>query len=288
MDDTNFTTELLAAQKNEITEYEIYRRISRRVHDLHNSNTLEAIAEDELSHYNLLKKYSGRECSPDLLRVWLYTLASRFLGIIFVLKLLEGREAGRNQYLTLSGRVAEVAQIIGDETRHEAELIGMIDEDRMKYLGAIVLGLNDALVEMTGTLAGLTFAFQNSRIIALAGLVTGIAASLSMATSEYFSMKAEPGPRTPIRGAFYTGFAYIVTVMFLVFPFLVFVNFYFAFVITLINAVLVILVFTWYSSVTQGLPFVPKFREMLLISFAVAGLSFGMGLVIRLLLNVTI
>ncbi len=288
MSDTQFTDELIAAQKNEMTEYQIYSRLARKIKDSHNKEALKAIAGDELSHYNLLKKYSGRECGPDSLRVWAYTLASQFFGITFVLKLLEGREAGRNQYLKLSGGVPEVAQIIENEAGHELQLIAMIDEDRIKYLSAIVLGLNDALVEMTGTLAGLTFAFQNSRIIALAGLVTGVAASLSMATSEYFSMKAETGTRSPIRGAFYTGFAYILTVLFLVLPFLVIVNFYFALVITLINAVLVILVFTFYSSVTQGLPFAPRFREMLVISFAVAGLSFVMGLVIRFLLNITI
>ena len=44
----------------------------------------------------------------------------------------------------------------------------------------MVLGMNDAMVEMTGTLAGLTLAMQNTRLIALSGLITGIAATLSM------------------------------------------------------------------------------------------------------------
>ena len=55
----------------------------------------------------------------------------------------------------------------------------------------MVLGLNDALVEFTGALAGYTFALQNTLLVAMTGLITGVAASLSMATSEYLSTKSE-------------------------------------------------------------------------------------------------
>ena len=54
----------------------------------------------------------------------------------------------------------------------------------------MVLGLNDALVELTGTLAGLTFALANARLVALAGIITGIAATLSMAASNYLAERA--------------------------------------------------------------------------------------------------
>jgi len=57
----------------------------------------------------------------------------------------------------------------------------LIEEKRLEYTGSIVLGLNDALVEMTGALAGLTLALQNTRLIALSGLVTGIAAASDIA-----------------------------------------------------------------------------------------------------------
>ena len=86
------------------------------------------------------------------------------------------------------------------------------------YLGSIVLGLNDALVELTGVLAGLTLALQNSRIIVVSGLIIGLAASLSMAASEYLSTKAEANGRSPGVSAFYTGIAYLITVLFLIFP----------------------------------------------------------------------
>ena len=51
-------------------------------------------------------------------------------------------------------------EIVEDEDKHEQELIDLIDEERLRYVGSIVLGLNDALVELTGALAGLHLLFK--------------------------------------------------------------------------------------------------------------------------------
>ena len=40
-----------------------------------------------------------------------------------------------------------------DETRHEAQLAAMIHEEKLSYISSMVLGLNDALVELMDTLA---------------------------------------------------------------------------------------------------------------------------------------
>lgn len=88
----------------------------------------------------------------------------------------------------------------------------------------MVLGLNDALVELTGVLAGLTLALQNTRLVAMTGFITGIAASLSMSASEYLSAKSEEGPQDPLKASIYTGSAYVLTVLFLIFPYLLFTN----------------------------------------------------------------
>ena len=74
----------------------------------------------------------------------------------------------------------------------------LIEEEHLNYIGSMVLGMNDALVELTGTLAGLTFALQNTRLIALTGFITGIAASFSMAASEYLSKNQKTVPAVPI------------------------------------------------------------------------------------------
>ena len=112
-----------------------------------------------------------------------------------------------------------------EEDVHEERLINMLDEERLRYAGSIVLGLNDALVELTGALAGLTLALQNVKLIALSGLITGIAASMSMAASEYLSTRSEETNKHPVRAAIYTGIAYIITVALLVLPYLLFENY---------------------------------------------------------------
>jgi VIT1/CCC1 family predicted Fe2+/Mn2+ transporter len=157
----------------------------------------------------------------------------------------------------------------------------MPDEERLRYVGSMVLGLNDALVELTGALAGLTFALHNTRLIATAGLLTGIAASLSMAASEYLSIKSEGGPKDPVKASAYTGSAYFLTVLFLVFPYFLFTNAYFSLGFTVLNAIVVIFIFTFYMSVTRGVSFRKRFLEMVLISLGVAALTFGIGFIIN-------
>ncbi len=273
---------ILKAQQNEINEHFIYAGLARSmVHD-HNRQVLEQISQDELRHYEFWKKHSGQEVKPDRWAVWKYRMITRVFGLTFGLRLMERGEAqAQVAYQALSATVPETAGIIADEDAHEQSLIGMLDEDKLKYVGSVVLGLSDALVEFTGALAGYTLALQNARLIALVGLVTGVAASLSMAASEYLSTKSEEADRSPLKSSVYTGIAYIFTVAFLICPYLIFVNFYLALAITLVNAMLVILLFTYYISVAKNLPFGKRFLEMAAISLSVAALSFAIGYLIR-------
>ena len=145
----------------------------------------------------------------------------------------------------------------------------------------LVLGLNDALAELTGVLAGLTLALQDTKLIALTGSITGIAAALSMATSEYLSTKSEETVKNPPRASIYTGVAYLVTVLLLILPYLVIKNYYLCLVCTLVGAVLIIAVFNYYISVAKDEPFKSQFFEMAALSLGVAGFSFLVGYLMR-------
>ena len=164
----------------------------------------------------------------------------------------------------------------------------MIEEKKLEYVGSIVLGLNDALVELTGTLAGLTFALQNTRLIAIAGLITGIAASFSMAASQYLSTKADNNGSNAIASSFYTGLAYIFTVVILILPYFLFTNYFICLGLTLTLAVLVILFFNYYISVAKDLNFSKRFWEMFIISMGVAAFTFGIGYLVRIFLGIDI
>jgi len=194
-------------------------------------------------------------------------------------------EKAERGYAHLAERIPEAATIAEEEERHEKELLNVLDEERLRYAGSVVLGLNDALVELTGALAGLTLALRNTRLIALAGL----AAALSMAASEYLSTKSEPeSGKQPGRAALYTGIAYLGTVTALIFPYLILSNYLLCLAWTGVNAILVIGVFTFYLSVARDLPCVPRFLEMAGISIGIATASFFIGAIVRAVLGVDV
>jgi len=278
---------ILASQGDEITEHEIYKALAGEASESGNRKVLEETATVEMAHYRFFRSFTGLDIPPDRARITFYLLVYRIFGITFTLKFMErGESRIQKVYRNLLPDVPGLGEVLLDEERHEKALLALIDEQRLRYTGSIVLGLNDALVELTGTLAGLTLAFQNTRIIAMAGLITGIAAALSMGSAEYLSTKSEGDGRNPLQAAMYTSIAYILTVIFLVAPYLVFHNYYFALAVTILNAIIVILIFTFYISVTRDLDFRGRFLEMAAISLGVAGLSFLLGLLVRVLLHV--
>ena len=276
-------------QRIEITEYHIYKRLAKSIKDPENSEILNQIADDELRHYEDWKKYTERDINPNMWDVWKYFLISRLFGFTFGIKLMErGEEKAQENYGQLKGKIPEIDNWIHEEEVHEQKLLAMLDEERLRYAGSVVLGLNDALVELTGALAGLTLALQNVKLIALSGLITGIAASLSMAASEYLATRSEETDKHPVRAAIYTGIAYIITVFLLVLPYLLIQNYIIDLVITLTVAVLIIAVFNYYISVAKDEPFRPRFLEMGGLSLGVATFSFIIGYFIRQWLGVEV
>lgn len=276
-------------QKNEITEYYIYSRLSRSIKSKKNAKILQDIGDDEMRHYLFWKKFSNADVRPNKLRIFKYFWIAKIFGITFGIKLMEkGEEGAQEAYKKVCEFIPEAQQIVDDEDAHEKELIGMLEEKKLEYVGSIVLGLNDALVELTGTLAGLTFALQNTKLIAVAGLITGIAASFSMAASEYLSTKTEGNGSKALASSFYTGLAYIFTVIILILPYFLFTNYFVCLGMTMTFAVLVILLFNYYISVAKDLDFKKRFWEMFIISMGVAAFTFGIGYLVRIFIGVDI
>ncbi|WP_066453737.1 VIT1/CCC1 transporter family protein [Anaerotruncus rubiinfantis] len=277
-------------QQNELTESEIYKKIASRMKEGKNKETLLRLSSEELRHYEIWKTYSGLEMKPQKLKVWWHGLMASLLGFTFTLKMMENGEAlAQVSYDKLAEEVPESVQIREQEDAHEQALMEMLDEERLRYVGSMVLGLNDALVELTGTLAGLTLAMQNTRIIALSGLITGISATLSMASSEFLSAKSEGRPDA-FKSCIYTGIAYLLTVALLVLPYLIFPasQYLYALGTMLVIVVLIIALFNYYISVAKDLKFKSRFLEMACISLGVAALSFVVGLLVKNVLGVDI
>ncbi len=286
----NIKPEYLEQQKNEITEYVIYQKLAALTKDAKNAEILKSIARDEKKHYEFWKKITGKEIKPDMKKVNKYILLSKMFGLSYSLRLLEkGEQDAEDFYLRVSKDIPEVLKIKEDEEEHEQVLIGVLNDERLNYAGAVVLGLNDALVEFTGTLAGLTFAFSNNKLIGITGLVMGVAASLSMAASGYLaSQEDEREDLNPVKSALFTGFAYIFTVVFLVFPYLIQSDPYIALGSMLIITIIIIALYTHYISIAKNISFWKRFINMVAVSLSVAVISFGIGTFIKSFFNVDI
>jgi VIT1/CCC1 family predicted Fe2+/Mn2+ transporter len=276
----------IRAQATETTETVIYERLAARCRDEKNAAVLRRIGVAERRHAAFWARKTGVEVTPNRLKISWSLFLARILGLTFVLKRMENNEGtASHDYEALSSLVPEARKIGRDEAAHEQSLLAMLDEERLRYVGSIVLGLNDALVELTGALAGFTLALADTRIISLAGLITGISAAFSMAASDYLSSKAEQDPRAAT-SAIYTGVTYLGTVILLILPFLLIPSRFAALAITLAVVVLIILLFTYYLAVAKDLDFKKRFLEMAGISLGVAAFSFLIGYLLKILLGV--
>ena len=275
-------------QQSELTESVIYEKIAQFSKGEENKETLRRLAREERAHYEIWKKYTGEEMKPEKGKIFKYTLIARILGFTFAVKLMERGEANaQGEYQLLANEVAESVAIRQQEEEHETALLGMLDEERLQYVGSMVLGLNDALVELTGSLAGFAFALQNTRLIALSGLIVGISATFSMASSEFLAARSE-GRSDALKSCSYTGIAYLLTVIALIAPYLLLGSsqYILALVFMLLVVVLIIAGFTYYTSVAMDQPFRSRFLEMAGISISVAVVSFIVGILAKQFLGV--
>ena len=264
-------------QVNEKTDSEIYRILARRIGG-ENGEALRQMADEEAAHCVVWSRYTAKSCQPIRWKVWLYVVMGWVFGLTFVINLLEfGEDKAGSRYADIMDDVPEAKYLMEEERKHEEQLAAMIDEEKLKYIGSMVLGLNDALVELTGALAGFTLALGSNATVGLAGFITGVSATLSMAASEYLSKKADPSEKHPLKAAVYTGIAYLITVAFLLLPYTLFTSPFLALGFCLFNAACIIAAFTFFVSVVRRETFRPQFLEMICISFGVAAISFLIG-----------
>ena len=278
---------LLGLQKMEATESRIYRKLAAIQMDPVNRTILEGIAMEEERHESEIRKLTGEDVKPNMLKVWMHIILAKIFGFTFSIKMMEATEKD----LAAEYRDLGLHNIADEEEEHEKNMIAMLDEERLRYSGSVVLGMSDALVELTGALAGLTFALQDLRLIALAGLVTGIAASFSMGASEYLSSRAEKKEESALRAAFFTWISYLITVLLLVSPYLLIQSGFLAYdgiephsqalIGTFAIGLLIVAIFNLYVSVVEEVSFKTRFLEMAGILGGVSLISYAIGILLR-------
>ena len=273
----------LKQQQSEINDHTIYKALASYQENEKNREVFEKIAKDEKAHYEFWVRITNRQIEAQKLVVWWYIILVKIFGTSFALKSLEKRESGAEEfYKELFEIYPESKKIYKQEVEHEFELIDMLNDKKLLYAGAIVLGMNDALVELTGTLSGIALAFDKSLTVGLTGLIMGIAASLSMAGSAYFEAKENPSEDiNPLVYSLYTGVSYILTTTILVVPFFIFEVMSYSLIMMFISAFLAIISYNFYISVAKDLSFSKRVIQMSAITFGVALISFGIGYVVK-------
>lgn len=279
---------LLERQREEATGSKIYANLARTVPEPKNKEILKKIASVELVHYDFWKRLTNKDVAPSRLKVFFLTWVARIFGLSFGIKLIERiEESNMRALLELKAGIPEIGRMIQEEEEFEHALLDLVEEDRLKYTSDIILGLSDALIELTGVLAGLTLALGNPQTIASVALITGLAASMSMTASQYLSAREEQG-KNAIKSGLLTGFAYVLTVTLLIFPFFLLASPFVSLGLSFLLVVLIVASFAFYTSIAKDLPFKHRFLEMCTVCLSVAVLNFGIGKAVKSYIGVDI
>jgi VIT1/CCC1 family predicted Fe2+/Mn2+ transporter len=269
---------------DEWSDHTLYDRLSKTVNsDSPFAEVLTELSATEHRHYEFWKRYVPTE-EPKLARFKLYWILflRRFLGLTFATRYLDRHEAavvaeyeGLARLIPDADKVA-YQEMVADEKEHEKAFALKVESSAVRYISFVVLGLADALVEISGIHAGWLGLFDKTEIAGLAGVIAGGAASLAMASAAF--AQAKQGFKGSARlSAVYTGVSYFVTAVILATPYFLTSNMIYALGTSLTLAVIILAVTTWYSIVIRQKPFLRDFVEILAILFATTIVVYALG-----------
>lgn len=280
---------------DEYADYVLYDRLSMRVGKKTSfAEALSQLSATEKRHYEFWKRFLPREEAKfSKGKLYLMLLLQRIFGITFAVRYLERHESSViKEYKSVASLIPAgdreaFDEMLRDEEQHENEFSNRVESSSVRYISFVVLGLADALVEITGIHAGSLGIYNVTEIAGLAGIIAGGAASLAMASAAF--AQAKQGFQGSARlSAVYTGVSYFITAVILAAPYFltrVMVN---ALSSSLALAVVILALATYYSSVVAGKPFTRDFVEILLIMFGVTVVLYLFGSFIRIETGITI
>ncbi len=271
--------------RDEYIDYKVYSYLAKLEKNEERKKILENFGKMEHEHYifwkSLMKK-EMKDSSLDNIRIKLFKLFKYIFGLIFTIKFMERNEKRViEEYKKLLNKFeGETKQklelIIKDEIEHENFWMNQMKDDTTRYLGFIILGLADAIIEITGVHAGFLGVTASTIIAGIAGLVVGISASLAMASAAYLQAKQAEGSNPRI-SAIYTGVFYILAAVALATPYFMTHDMLVAFLSSLIIAIMLIGFFNFYSSVIFERKFAKEFLTSTVIILVTASISFIVG-----------
>ncbi|MBI2484424.1 VIT1/CCC1 transporter family protein [Candidatus Uhrbacteria bacterium] len=272
-------------------DYVIFSELAKRETVPAFKSILEQLVVSEYKDYSYWLQFCSRkEFHVPRRDILFFLVLRRMFGLTFTAKFLERDEKEISEAYRRFMQTAdeplrtEVAKILEHEREHELMLIRGIREGKVQFLGSIILGLNDGLVELTGVLIGFSFALQQNRMVGILGLITGVSAAFSMSASAYLQARYDRN-RDPATAALYTGSTYLVVVVLLVAPFFLVAHASLALICFAIVVAIIILITSFYASVMLERRFTAVVCEMAFLSIGVALLSFVLVSALKSVLN---
>ena len=157
----------------------------------------------------------------------------------------------------------------------------------LKYISFIILGLADAIVEISGIHAGSLGIYHSTEITGLAGIVAGASASIAMASAAYAQAKQGFQGSATI-SAIFTGVSYFVSAIILAAPYFFTKSQIIAISTSIVLAIFIIAFITYYNSIVSQGRFLRDFGELAGIMLGASAALFLFGLLIQSVFHITI
>jgi VIT1/CCC1 family predicted Fe2+/Mn2+ transporter len=269
--------------RDEFVDYSLYTALSLRERQEERRRVLQQMAEMERRHYAFWSRYAGGfEPKVGRWQLALVMLLRRLLGLTFIMKFLERHE---RQVIEAYRRFAdslaqeerrELEEIIREEEEHERYFMGQVDEGVARYLSFVILGLADAIVEITGVHAGFLGVTASTLIAGIAGLIVGFSAAVAMAAAAYLQARQQKGA-SPRSSALATGSSYWGAAVAMALPYFLTHNMLAAFTASVLVAIALVAFFTFYGNVLAERPFAKEFAVSVALTLGTAFGSFLFG-----------
>ncbi|MEZ0323540.1 MAG: VIT1/CCC1 family protein [Hydrogenothermaceae bacterium] len=190
----------------ELLDRNLYRELASSVKDKDLKENLLRIAKAEEKHSNFWKNFLEKrgvkveENLKEPIKLKFIKFLARFINPLYLISILESGESSalKAYYEFLSSTELDeyesksLKMIILDELEHETYFEKVAEKLGLNNVRDIILGMNDGLVEIMGTVAGFTAVYENNpQIIGVSGLVVGIAGALSMGIGAFVSVRSQ-------------------------------------------------------------------------------------------------
>jgi vacuolar iron transporter family protein len=294
---TTLSKVAVESASDEYTDHLVYKRLaeSSSTKDPKFKQILNTLSNTEYRHYEFWKKYvpQGTKIVPRTTTIYVTLFLRLIFGSTFAIKYLEKHEAAViKKYKEVKNSIPEADQrqfdeMVRDEEEHENTFMDQMQGRYLKYISFIILGLADAIVEISGIHAGSLGIYHSTEITGLAGIVAGAAASIAMASAAYAQAK-QGFQGSPSISAFFTGISYFINAIVLAAPYFFTKSQITAISTSIVFAIAIIAFISYYNSIVSSARFLRDFAELAGIMLGASAALFLFGLLVRSVFGITI